>query len=115
MTGKTDNSETPRTYKCGTYTSYTKGKCRCAKCRKAASNYLREYRKTAKGNSARRFYHAVTVQRSLLAAKWIKTNMPNIWDEITEEARAITASKPAYKDDIKTLWGKDNKKGSKSK
>ena len=33
----------------GKYTTYTNHECRCAKCRKAAQDYFREWRRTHKG------------------------------------------------------------------
>jgi hypothetical protein len=82
------------TMKHGTYNSYTNKKCRCEACTKAARDYMRKYRTTAKGRTNTRYYATLGSRRAQLAAEWVKTNHPDIWQSISEKAVSIVGNKP---------------------
>ena len=79
----------------GTYNSYTNGKCRCDACTKAAREYMREYRKTAKGRSNSRYYSVLGSRRAQLAATWVRTNHPEVWESLSKRAERSIGNKPA--------------------
>jgi len=70
----------------GTYNAYTNGKCRCALCRKAASEYMKKYRQTEHGSGSARYYAVLQAKRAQLAARWVKKNRPDVWETIASKA-----------------------------
>lgn len=69
-------------YKHGTYAAYTNKKCRCTECKNAAREYMSTYRKTDAGRSKSRFYARISAKRNAEAARWMRVNQPDIWDDI---------------------------------
>lgn len=82
------------TKKHGTYNSYTNGKCRCNLCTNAAREYMRNYRKTAKGRAFTKYYAVLSSRRAQLAAQWVRNNRPDVWESITGKAIEIIGDKP---------------------
>lgn len=78
----------------GTYNSYTNRKCRCELCTKAARDYMRKYRKTAKGRTNTRYYAVLGSRRAQLAANWVKENHPDVWQSLSKKAIRIVGDKP---------------------
>lgn len=78
----------------GTYNSYTNGKCRCESCRKAASEYMRKYRTTAKGKQTQRYYTVLGNKKAQLASQWVQKNRPDVWAKISKTATEIIGDKP---------------------
>lgn len=70
----------------GTYNSYTNRKCRCDSCKNAASEYMRKYRKTRHGAASARYYAVLNAKRAQLAARWVRKNRPDIWQNIASKA-----------------------------
>lgn len=70
----------------GTYNSYTNRKCRCELCKKAASTYMKKYRKTEHGSASARYYAVLNAKRAQLAARWVRANRPDIWRTIANKA-----------------------------
>lgn len=77
-------TKTPITH--GTYNSYTNRKCRCEACRNAASAYMKKYRKTEHGSASARYYAVLNAKRAQLAARWVRKNRPDIWQNIANKA-----------------------------
>ena len=69
----------------GTYAAYTNKRCRCDECRQAASEYMRQYRKTESGRARSRLYTHISAKRNSRAAAWIKENHPQVWEQICNE------------------------------
>lgn len=78
----------------GTYNAYTNGGCRCDQCRKAASEYMRQYRSTAKGKQTQRYYTVLGNKKAQLASQWIQQNRPDIWEMISKKATKLIGEKP---------------------
>jgi hypothetical protein len=72
----------------GTYAAYTNRKCRCEECKIAAREYMREYRKTESGRARSRLYTQVGTKRNARASAWLKTNRPDVWENICAEISA---------------------------
>jgi hypothetical protein len=77
----------------GLYATYTNAQCRCPECRKAAADYMRNYRKTATGKTQARYHQALSNRRSQIAIQWIKENHPDKWESICAIASQETESK----------------------
>ena len=78
----------------GTYTSYTNGKCRCEACRKAASDYMKQYRSTTKGRQTQRYYTVLGNKKAQLASQWVQKNRPDVWETISKKASKLVGGKP---------------------
>lgn len=75
----------------GTYAAYTNRKCRCEECKFAAREYMRQYRKTETGRQKTRFYTHLQTKRNNRAAKWVRANHPEIWEQICKEISPSSA------------------------
>ncbi len=78
----------------GTYNAYTNGGCRCGQCRKAASEYMRQYRSTTKGKQTQRYYTVLGNKKAQLASQWIQQNRPDVWEMIGKKATKLIGEKP---------------------
>lgn len=78
----------------GTYTAYTNGKCRCDLCRRAASEYMKQYRSTDKGKQTQRYYTVLGNKKAQLASQWIQKFRPDVWETISKKATKLIGDKP---------------------
>lgn len=65
------------------YTTYTHHKCRCDGCTAALREWMRQYRKKKGGMTTAD--HA-SRRASDAAAKWVRHNLPDVWDHLMDEA-----------------------------
>ena len=68
----------------GTSVAYCYYKCRCDVCRNKHREYVRNYRATSAGRAKTRQHNDDARRRMVLAAAWVKTNRPDIWNEICQ-------------------------------
>ncbi len=72
----------------GTSVAWSHHGCRCDKCRQFARMHQAQYRTTEAGRSKSNGHNQASQLRARLAARWVKTHRPEIWQEICATVQA---------------------------